>query len=161
WFASDALGIITAAPVLIGFAPASRQGLSPREVTEGTIALAALAVASGIVFALPPGPWAAVVPDAVLFPLVLWLSARFRPAFAAVAAFIIAAATAATTIYGFGTFGDPSFPLADRVLAAQNGMLTGVVVALVLAALFAERRQHEATLVAAETRLRSILEAAN
>src|SRR5258706_1501539 len=161
WFASDALGIVTMAPVLIGLGPASRQGLEPRELTEGTIALVALTVASVQVFALRPGPWATVVPPAVLLPVVLWLAARCRPVVAAAAVLIIAVAIAAAMAHGIGTYGDPRFPVAERLLAAQTGILTAALCALVLAALFAERRRHEATLEAKEARLRSILEATN
>lgn len=161
WFAAHALGVVTVAPVLIGLTPASRQGLEARELTEGAVALVAVAVASALVFTLPPGPWSVFAPDAVLLPLLLWLAARCRPVFAAAAAFVIALAPAMTTIHSIGAFGDPRFPLPDRLFAAQSGILTAVVAALVLAALFAARRQHDAALEASERRLRSILEAAN
>jgi PAS domain-containing protein len=47
------------------------------------------------------------------------------------------------------------------VLAAQVAMLGITLAALALAALFAERRRNEAIILASETRLRSILDAAN
>jgi PAS domain S-box-containing protein len=161
WFASDALGIITVAPVMIGLAQIWRQRPEPHELTEAGIALLAVTVASATVFALTPGPWSVFVPDAVLLPLLLWLAARCQPVFAAAAVLIIALATAIETISGLGAFGDPRFPLAERVLAGQSGMLTAAVAGLVLAALFAARRQHAASLEASERRLRSILAATN
>jgi PAS domain S-box-containing protein len=154
WFASHALGIAAVAPLLIGIASASREGLPRRELIEGTIALVALAVVTAFVLVLPPGPLATVVPTAALLPLVLWVAARCRPVFAAAAAAIIAGALVATTTYGVGRFGDPSLTLAERALAAQIGVLATAVFTLVLAALFAALRESEA-------RLRSILDAAN
>ena len=90
WFASDALGIVTVAPLLIGLASAAREPPSRGELIEGTLALIVLAMMSGLVIFLPRQPWATVVPIALLFPVLLWLSARCRPVFAAAAAFIVA-----------------------------------------------------------------------
>ena len=50
-------------------------------------------------------------------------------------------------------FGDASVPLADRILAAQTLVLAGALLALVLAALFAERRRNETTLKIGSQRL--------
>jgi len=90
WFASDALGIVTVAPLLIGLAAAMREPPPRGELIEGTLALLVLAMMSGLVIFLPRVPWATVVPIALLFPVLLWLSARCRPVFAAAAAFIVA-----------------------------------------------------------------------
>jgi C4-dicarboxylate-specific signal transduction histidine kinase len=51
-----------------------------------------------------------------------------------------------TTVLGIGFFGDPSFPISERVLGAQASILVVVLSAYVLAALFAERRQSAAHL---------------
>ena len=64
-----------------------------------------------------------------------------------------------TTTIGIGHFGDPSLPMTDRVLAARAGILAVAVCAYVLAALFAERRQHEAVLAESEARLQEALTA--
>jgi signal transduction histidine kinase len=45
------------------------------------------------------------------------------------------------TILGKGHFGDPGFPITERVLGAQAGILVVAFSAYVLAALFAERRE--------------------
>ena len=47
-----------------------------------------------------------------------------------------------------GHFGDASIPLGERILAAQTYVLAGSLLALILAALFAERRLREALLKA-------------
>ena len=86
WFASDALGIITVAPLIIEFASASRQLPSRRGFVEGVAALVALVILNGLVIFLPQGFWGTVVPVALLFPMLLWLAARCHPVFAVTAA---------------------------------------------------------------------------
>src|SRR5262249_15457212 len=116
-------------------------------------------VMSVIVIALPPEPWTTIVPIALLFPVLLWIAARCRPLFSAAAAFIVTLAIVWTTTIGIGHFGDPSVPMMDRVLAARAGILAIALCAYVLAALFAERRQHEAALKESEARLQEALTA--
>jgi PAS domain S-box-containing protein len=159
WFASDALGIVTIAPLIIGLASAAREPPGRSETFEGLVALAWLVVMSVVVISLPPGPWTTVVPIALLFPLLLWITARCQPVFAAAAAFIVTLAIVWTTTIGIGHFGDPNLPMADRVLAARAGILAIALCAYVLAALFAERREHEAALVESEARLQEALTA--
>jgi two-component sensor histidine kinase/integral membrane sensor domain MASE1 len=159
WFASDALGIVTIAPLIIGLASATREPPPRREAIEGCVALALLIVMSFIVITLPTEPWTTVVPIALVFPVLLWISARCQPVFAAAAAFIVTLAIVWTTTIGVGHFGDPSLPMGDRVFAARAGILAVALCAYVLAALFAERRQHEAALAESEARLQEALTA--
>jgi PAS domain S-box-containing protein len=159
WFASDALGIVTVAPLLIGIAAAARDPPPQSEAIEGAMALAAITVMSALVIFLPRESWATVVPIALLFPLLLWLAARCRPVFAAAAAFIVALTIVWTTTFGIGYFGDPNLPVADRILGAQAGILTTSLCTFVLAALFAERRRHEAALSEGAARLQEALTA--
>jgi signal transduction histidine kinase len=153
WFTSDALGIITVAPLLIGLAAAARVASPRGEVIEGIVVLAALAVLSGFIIFLPREIWATVVPLALLFPLLLWPAARCRPVFSAAAVFIVAFTIVWTATFGIGIFGDANFPIAERVITAQAGILAVSFCALVLAALFSERRDSEARLVHANTAL--------
>jgi PAS domain S-box-containing protein len=159
WFASDALGIVTVAPLLIGVASAARAPPPRSEFIEGVTALAVLTVMSGLVIFLPREPWASEVSIALLFPVLLWLAARCRPVFAAAAAFIVAVTIVWTTTFGIGYFGDPNLPIAERILVAQAGILAASLCAFVLAALFAERRQNEAALREGEARLQEALTA--
>jgi PAS domain S-box-containing protein len=159
WFASDALGIVTIAPLIIGLASAIREPPPRREAIEGCLALTLLIVMSFIVITLPQEPWTTVVPVALLFPVLLWISARCQPVFAAAAAFVVTLAIVWTTTIGIGHFGDPSLPMPERVLAARAGILAVALCAYVLAALFAERRQHEATVAESEARLQEALTA--
>ena len=159
WFASDALGIVTIAPLVIGLASAAREPPPRSETIEGLAALALLIVLSVVAIALPPHPWTTVVPIAMLFPVLLWIAARCRPVFAAAAAFIVTFAIVWATTIGIGRFGDAGPPMADRVLAARAGILAVALCALVLAALFAERRQHVAALAESEATLQDALTA--
>jgi PAS domain S-box-containing protein len=159
WFASDALGIVTVAPLLIGLAAAVRDPPPQSEVIEGTVALVAITGMSALVIFLPRESGATLVPIALVFPLLLWLAARCRPAFAAAAAFIVALTIVWTTTFGIGYFGDPNLPIADRILSAQAGILTTSLCTFVLAALFAERRRHEAALSESAARLQEALTA--
>ena len=159
WFASDALGIVTTAPLVIGLASAAREPPGSSETLEGLSALAALIILSVVAVAVPWEPWTTVVPIALLFPVLLWIAARCRPLFAAAAAFIVTLAIVWTATIGIGHFGDASVPMADRVLAARGGILAVALCAYVLAALFAERRQHESALAESESRLQEALTA--
>ena len=152
WFTSDALGIITVAPLLIGLVSASRDPPPRSEIIEGVVALITLAAVSGLIIFLPRDPGRLWYPIALLFPLLLWLAARCRPVFCAAAAFIIALTIVWTTTFGIGIFGDAGFPIAERILVAQASILAVSLCAYVLAALFFERRQHEAALKESEAR---------
>src|SRR6516165_4241240 len=57
WFASDALGIITGAPLIIELASAVRQPPSRRGFMEGAVALAGLTILNEFVIFLPQGFW--------------------------------------------------------------------------------------------------------
>jgi signal transduction histidine kinase len=155
WLASDGLGIITVAPLLIELSSASRDRPPLSELVEGALAVAALALVSGFAIFLRSELLATVGPVAVLFAPLLWLAARCRPVFAAAAALIVSLSIVWTTTFEIGYFGSPALSIDERVLAAQVSMLLVTVGASVLAALFAEirdkRRLAEAALHASET----------
>jgi len=123
WFASDALGIVAVAPLVIGMVSAVREPPPTSELVEGVVALAVLAAACAIGFVSPTQYWVTILPPALLVPLLLWPAARCRPVFAAAAVFIVALTIVWTITYGIGRLGDPSIPLEDRVLAAQGALL--------------------------------------
>ena len=143
WFASDAIGIIAVAPLVIGLVDVVRRPSPRSEIIEGTLALVALAVMTGLIIPLRHEPWDDVLPITWLFPILLWLAARCRPAFSAMGAFMVSMTIVWTTVLGIGFFGDPSFPITERVLGAQASILVVALSAYVLAALFAERRESE------------------
>ena len=158
WFASDAVGIITVAPLVIGLAEALRNPPPRNEIIEGAAALVALAVMTLIIVLLPPQQRETVIPVALLFPILLWVTARCQPVFAAAAAFIVSFTVVWTTTFGIGRW-DPALPVGERILATQGAILVFALCAYVLAALFAERCQHEAVLEESEARLQEALTA--
>jgi PAS domain S-box-containing protein len=160
WFASCSLGIFTVAPLLIGLGEIVRELPPRRELLEGTVGLATLAALSVFVISLPQSPWATALPVALVVPVLLWIAVRCRPAFAAAAMFIVALTVIWSTTFDVGHFADASVPLSDRILAAQTLVLAAALLALVLAALFAERRRTEAALKHSERRLQLALDGA-
>jgi signal transduction histidine kinase len=155
WFASDGLGIITVAPLMIELSSASRDRPPLSELVEGALTVAALALVSGLAIFLRSELLANVGPVAVLFAPLLWLAARCQPVFAAAAAFIVSLSIVWTTTFGIGYFGNPTLSMNERVVAAQFSILLVSLGASILAALFAEirdkRRLAEAALYASET----------
>jgi len=146
WFASDVVGIVAVAPLVIGFTAVLPKPPTRSEFIEGGAALLAIAAMTAIIISLPPEPWQTVVPGALLFPILLWLAARCRPVYAAAGAFMVSLTVAWTATYGIGHFGDPTLSIAARILQAQAVILVATIGAYVLAALFAERRESEGRL---------------
>ncbi len=146
WFASDGLGVVTVAPLLIGLGFAIRDPSPRGERIEGVLALVTLTAISGLIIFLPRDTWTIVVSITLLFPLLLWLAARCRPVFSATAVFIVAFTIVWTTTFGIGIFNGADFPVVQRILTAQAGILAISLCSFVLAALFSEQRQHEAEL---------------
>jgi PAS domain S-box-containing protein len=159
WFASDAVGIITVAPLMISLAEALRNPPPRNEIIEGVAALVALAVMTVIIVSLPPEQRGTVIPVALLFPILLWITARCQPVFAAAAAFIVSLTIVWTITFGIGHFGDPALLIGDGIPGTRGAILVFALSAYVLAALFAERRQHEAVLEESEARLQEALTA--
>ncbi len=155
WFASDGLGIIVVAPLLIEFASAARDRPPMTELLEGALTVAILALVSALAIFLRSDLLATVGPVSVLFAPLLWLAARCRPVFAAAAAFIVSLSIVWTTTFGIGYFGNPTLSIEERVVAAQVSILLVTIGASLLAALFAEIREKrkvtEAALHASET----------
>jgi PAS domain S-box-containing protein len=153
WLASDALGIIMVAPLLIGLAGLRRDLPERWELTEGTLTLAALAAVGAIAFGSPAHNWwCTVLPLGLLLPALL--AAHCRPVFAAAAALILGFAVVWTTTFGIGELGELS-SLPDRAYAARTTLLAISTYTLVLAALFAERRHQEAALADSNNRLKA------
>jgi PAS domain S-box-containing protein len=143
WFSSDALGIIAVAPLAIGVASLARNSPARREIAEGVLALAVVSLVCALLVFLPNEPWTAELAIGALCPLLLWIAARLRPAFTAIATFIVAITIVWTTIFAIGIFGDLHLSVAERVLGAQATILAVSLGSLVLAALFSERKLHE------------------
>jgi two-component sensor histidine kinase/integral membrane sensor domain MASE1 len=160
WFAACLLGTVTVAPLLIGIAEAVHRQPARRELVEGGAGVLALAGLSILLISLPQEPWESALPVALVFPILLWVTVRCRPLFAAAAAFVVALVIIWSTVSNTGHFGDTSIPLESRILAAQTHVLAAALLALVLAALFADRRCSEAALAQSHDRLQLALHGA-
>ena len=159
WVVSESLGTITVAPLVIGLASFLRHAPPRREIAEGTFALVIVATLCLLLVVLPNEPWTIELAIAALSPLFVWIAARVRPAFTAVATFMCTITIVWTTIFSVGLFGDVRLPIEERVLAAQAAILATSFGALVLAALFSERRTHELAILERERRLEEVLRA--
>jgi signal transduction histidine kinase len=146
WIVSDYAGIVSVAPLVLGFATALRQPPTLREAVESLVPLGLLGAVSGVIVFLPLGLWETVVPAALVFPILLWLAARWQPVFSATGAFIVSMSVALTAIYGLGHFSDSGLSIGARVLQTEAVILVVAFGTTVLAALFAERRESDARL---------------
>jgi signal transduction histidine kinase len=153
WIVSDFAGIVSVAPLVIGIATVLRRPPAWREAIESMAALAVLGAMSGVIVSLPLDLWETVIPAALVFPILLWLAARWQPVFSAAGAFIVSMSVALTAIYGLGHFSDSGLSIGARVLQTQAVILVVAFGTAVLAALFAERRESEARLASANAML--------
>ena len=136
-----------------------RERLPRHELVEGWAWLVALTALSAFLISLPDGPWASALPEVLVFPFLLWVAIRCRPVFAAAAAFVVGLTVIGSTTLNIGHF-DSSKPLAERIVAAQTFVLAAAILAVMLAALFAERRRSEAALKQSAERLQLALDGA-
>src|SRR5262249_6232023 len=124
WFASDTIGIVTVAPLIIWLVPVVRVPRSRLQLVEGIVGVAAVAAITGvIIFLLPRMWWEALVPVELLVPLILWLSARSRPVFTAAAIFVVSLTMVAALAFDLGHFGEVGSPTKANILGTQLGIL--------------------------------------
>ncbi len=156
WLESDLTGIITLAPLLIAVPMALRERLPAPLLFEGIFLLNAVVFAAIYIFAHLPieASWPSVIPLGLFLPILLWQAIRFPPIFAATNSFAIALVIVFCMGKGLGALGQPSQPLAVRILAAQGAMLTLTLCVLIFAAMVAGQRSIEAALRTSEQRLR-------
>jgi PAS domain S-box-containing protein len=159
WFASDALGGLTVAPLVIGLASLMRNVPSTREAAESALALAVLFVLCAFLVFLPNRPWTLELATIALCPLFVWIAARLPPGIASAATFICAITIVTTTTYAIGIFGDAGWSSDQRIQSAQAGILAISFSALILTALFSERRLQAIALLDREARLQEALRA--
>jgi len=158
WFSSDAIGVITVAPLIIGLILGLRAPPPRAEIFEGMAALVLVAAAIVAVIFFLPAPWSEViVPVEMLFPLLLWLAARCRTAFTSAAVFIISLTIVSAIILKAGIFGNVDLTIDERILGAQAAIWGVAIFAYILAALFAERRRQAAAIQESENRMRAIV----
>jgi PAS domain S-box-containing protein len=154
WFLSDAVGIVVVAPLLIELSQLRRELPVPGELMEAAGALTALSLASTYVVVAPTGSWLSFSPVCIVLPLLVWLAARVHRIFAIAGALLVALPIICATTLGIGHFGDAAMPIMERIQGAQATVTMVTVFALVLSALFAERRRSEAGLKRSEAELK-------
>ena len=159
WFASDGLGTLTVAPLVIGLASLMRNVPSTREAAEGALALTVLCVLCAFLVFLPNRPWTLELATIALWPLFVWIAARLPPGVASAATFICAITIVVTTTFAVGIFGDTHLSIEHRIQAAQASILAISFGALVLTALFSERRLQGIAILDREARLQEALRA--
>ena len=159
WFASDALGALTVAPLVIGLASLMRAAPSAREAAESGLALAVVCALCAFLVFLPNRPWTVELATIALCPLFVWIAARLPPGIASAAAFVCAITIVMTTTFAIGIFGDSRWSFDQRIQSAQASILAISFGALILTALFSERRLQAIALLDREARLREALRA--
>ena len=159
WVASDALGTLTVAPLVIGLASLIRNVPSTREAVESALALAVVCAVCAFLVFLPNRPWTLELATIALCPFFVWIAARLPPGIASAATFICATTIVATTTFSIGIFGDSGWLFDQRIQYAQASILAISFGALVLTALFSERRLQAIALLDREVRLEEALRA--
>jgi PAS domain S-box-containing protein len=153
WFLSSWVGLVVIAPLVIGLAQVWRTPPTRKEWIEGVGVLSLTAVACSVTMTQKTGSWVSFSPGAFVLPLLLWLTARFQPAFGIVGAFVACSAIISATTLGIGRFGDAAVPIAERVAGARLAMMLITNFTLVLAVLFAQRKRAEEGLRESEGQL--------
>ena len=162
WFTSDAMGIITIAPVVISLGEFSTRPWTRNEVLESLLIVFTLTLVAGVTYLMPPylADWWLPVPVATIFPLLVWAAARCSAIVVSASLLLISMIIVGATTNGMGHFGDPSIPIVDRVLAAHLTMISIALCSILLIAVFAERRVAETAVRASEERLSRLAAAA-
>jgi PAS domain S-box-containing protein len=143
WFLSSWVGMVVVAPLVIGAAQMWRKPPPRKEWIEGVGVLGLTAIACSYTMTRTTGSWLSFSPSAFVLPLLLWLTARCQPAFAIAGAFVASTDIILATTFGIGRFGDAAVPINQRVAGAQLAMMTITLFTLVLAVLFAQRKEAE------------------
>jgi PAS domain S-box-containing protein len=154
WFLADAVGIVVVAPLLIESLQLRREQPSRGGLIEGAAVLTLTALTSIYAVSVPTGSWLAFDPDAIVFPLLLWMIVRNQRTFAIAGALVVSVAVIGATAYGIGHFGDVSVSAVERVRGAQLVAAMVTAFTLVVTAVFSERKESEEGLRQSEERLR-------
>ncbi|MGO9174418.1 MAG: PAS domain S-box protein, partial [Rhodomicrobium sp.] len=159
---ANVTGIVIVAPLLLALMPAVRKPPPRAILIEGSAVLILHALASAHAFGLLPfafGGWMLVAPLSTQMPLLLWLSVRCGPLFAAAGSLVLGLSIFVSFIIERGRFADAAFPLDERLFAMHFAMLATTLIALAVAALIAERRNAELAARQSEARLRLSIKA--
>ena len=160
WLLSDLVGVVVIAPLIIAIADLVRQPARHHDWSADIALLLLLCALSWNALSQQPGSWLSLAPGTTVVPAVLWIAARGQPLAPAIAVCIVAALIGVVSAMGMGQFGDPTVPAAVRVVAAQASLAALALVALLVSALFHERRHADLKLREGVERLATIAGAA-
>lgn len=156
WWASDAVGIIIFAPMLMVVAREMREPrLYAFDAPHGLWPLVALVGVAALIYlashhSLPE--WS-TVPVAALFPFLLWLGARSRPLDATAGILIVGLIVVFATTHDLGPFGDKLQPWPERILNVRLTLVSVAFCGLMMVAVFTQQRSAEAILRANQARV--------
>jgi signal transduction histidine kinase len=146
WALGDATGALVVAPAVLTWAAAGLRGIRRRDVLEGVIGLALLAVLAEL------APQRDV--PYIVFPVILWMALRLGPRGAATAIVVVCAVTVWNTAQEEGPFVRDS--ITQSLLATQFFIATAALTSLLLAAVTAERTRAARALVVSEAAQREL-----
>ena len=146
WALSDATGVLVVAPAILTWASGGLRNVRRRDLVEGAIGLAVLAVLA-VVAPQRDVPY-------IVFPVLLWAAMRMGPRGAATGILVVSAITVWNTARDEGPFVRGS--ITDSLLATQFFIATAALTALVLAAVTAERSRAARALEASEASQRGL-----
>jgi PAS domain S-box-containing protein len=147
WWFGDAVGVLMVAPLLLVLYGWRHVRLTPRQIAEGLVLLAAVAAVSAFVFL--GGAWRYPY---LLFPLLLWAPLRFQAVGAATTSFIVGAVGTWGALTGEIPGGADT--ATERVQIAQALFALVAVSLLVVGATLAEREAGIRELAQTAWRLR-------
>ena len=149
WWIEDALGILVITPLILTWQTGAGQAvkMSLRRQVEALLLLAAAIFQVGTMFGLPETPIPFELRPYFLFPILAWAALRYRPdgmiALLAVISMVMFALTAA----GAGNFPLGEAHSTEQLIRVQIFLGIAAITGLILAAVFAERRQTEERLL--------------
>jgi signal transduction histidine kinase len=146
WALGDATGVLVVAPAVLTWAATGWRGIRRRDVVEGVIGLALLAVLAEL------APQRDV--PYIVFPVILWMALRLGPRGAATAIVVVCAVTVWNTAQEEGPFVRDS--ITQSLLATQFFIATAALTSLLLAAVTAERTRAARALVVSEAAQREL-----
>jgi diguanylate cyclase (GGDEF)-like protein/PAS domain S-box-containing protein len=157
WWLGDATGAIVVAPVLLLWNSRSSLRWSKRRVIEAASLLFLLVVVGALVFGgLLPATSKSYPLEFPLLPLLVWAAFRFGPREAATASLVLSAVAIAGTLAGLGPFKQDMRN--ESLLLLQAFLAVAAITTTSLAAVVAERRRIQDSLVLLESAVDSAVE---
>jgi len=158
WWLGDAMGILLVAPVLLTcLAPPFRRVRREQVLEAALLAICLLGAGELTLSSWSTNPLVHPPLAFTLFPFLVWGALRFGPRGAASATFLGVAIAFWATTHGLAPFALGT--VEERLMYLYSYATVSVATSMLLAAVFAERRQAEGGIRQSEERLRLALDA--